>query len=170
MWDGVGQQIPHDLVRFCDECCAIGYFVLLSLVQRHTLVLVQVWRKTWIVNAYFCAREISRLCQQICVPLCNKIRVNSDHTAHWSMIQRLDIIEPNVILLCVPRCEKTVLLIECYSGRKVTAVPRVELQVEKQLVCTRTIRPRSNVRTKISSLALLLSFCEEQVQYRRIER
>ena len=118
--------------------------------------------KTWIVNAYFCAREISRLCQQICVPLCNKIRVNSDHTAHWSMIQRLDIIEPNVILLCVPRCVKTVLLIERYSGRKVTAVPRVELQVEKQLVCTRTIRPRSNVRTKISSLALLLSSCEEQ--------
>ena len=111
-------------------------------------------RKTWIVNAYFCAREISRLCQQICVPLCKKIQVNNNHTAHWSMIQRLDIIEPNVILLCVPRCVKTVLLIERYSGRKVTAVPRVELQVEKQLVCTRTIRPRSNVRTKTSSLAL----------------
>ena len=36
-------HIPDDLVRFFDECCAIGYFVLLSLVQRHTLVFVQVW-------------------------------------------------------------------------------------------------------------------------------
>ena len=38
--DSVGQQIPHDLIRFCDECCAIGYFVLLFLLQRHALVLV----------------------------------------------------------------------------------------------------------------------------------
>ena len=40
----VGQRNPHDLIRFCDECGAVGYFVLLFLVQRHTLVLVQVWR------------------------------------------------------------------------------------------------------------------------------
>ena len=56
----LGQQTPHDLTRFCDECCAIGYVVLLFLVQRHALVLVQVWRKTRVVNASFCAREISR--------------------------------------------------------------------------------------------------------------
>ena len=93
VWDGVGQQTAHDVVRFCDECCAVGYFVLLSLVQSHTLVLVQVWRKTRIVNAYFCVRETSRFYQHICVLLCKKIRMTNDHTAHWTMIQRLDIIE-----------------------------------------------------------------------------
>ena len=36
--DGVGQKTPHDLIGFCVECCAVGYFVLLSLVQRHALV------------------------------------------------------------------------------------------------------------------------------------
>ena len=42
----VGQQIPRGLVRFCDKCFAIGCFVLLSLVQRHEHVFVQVWQKT----------------------------------------------------------------------------------------------------------------------------
>ena len=31
MRDGVGQQTLHDLIRFCDDCCAVGYVVLLSL-------------------------------------------------------------------------------------------------------------------------------------------
>ena len=44
--DGVSQKIPHGLIGFCDECCAVGYVVLLSLVQRHALVFVQVWRET----------------------------------------------------------------------------------------------------------------------------
>ena len=157
MWDGVGQQTPQDLVRSCDECCAVGYFVLLSLVQRHTLVLAEVWRKTRIVNAYFCAREISRLRQQICVPLCKKIRMNSDHTAHWSMIERLDIVEPHVLVLCVPRFGCVVLREDCLAHRAPFGpksnrnVPMIELQVEGQLVCTRTFGSTSNVRAKISS-------------------
>ena len=44
--NGVGQQIPRGLVRFCDKCFAVGYFVLLSPVQRGALVVVQVWRRT----------------------------------------------------------------------------------------------------------------------------
>ena len=44
--DGVGQQTPLDLIGFCGKCCAVGYFVLLSLVQRHALVFGQVWRET----------------------------------------------------------------------------------------------------------------------------
>ena len=43
MRDGVSQWTPHDLIGFCDECCAVGYFVPLFLVQRHALVFVQVW-------------------------------------------------------------------------------------------------------------------------------
>ena len=30
MRDGVSQQTPHDQIGFCDECCSVGYFVLLS--------------------------------------------------------------------------------------------------------------------------------------------
>ena len=125
---------------------------------------------------FFCAREISRLRQQICVSLCKKIGVNNDHTAHRSMIKRLDIIEPHVILLCVPRFGWVILRKDCLAHRAPTmskinrTVPRVELQVERKLVCTRTIRSRSDVRTKISSLAPLPCFCEEQLQYRRSER
>ena len=39
--NGVGQQIPRGLVRFCHERFAVGCSVLLSLVQRRTLVSVR---------------------------------------------------------------------------------------------------------------------------------
>ena len=42
VWDGVGQYTARDLIRFCDECCAIGYFVLLFLVQVQLLT----WRRS----------------------------------------------------------------------------------------------------------------------------
>ena len=32
--------VRDDLIGFCDECCAVGYFVLLSCVYRHALVCV----------------------------------------------------------------------------------------------------------------------------------
>ena len=40
--NGVDQQIPRGLIRFCDEYFAVVCFVLLFLVQRRTLVLVRV--------------------------------------------------------------------------------------------------------------------------------
>ena len=83
---GVGQYTQHDLIRFCDECCAVGYFVPLSLVQRHTFVHVQVWRKIVIRQCIFFAREISRLRQKICVSLCRKIRMDNAHTEHLDII------------------------------------------------------------------------------------
>ena len=38
VWDGAAQQILHDMVRFCDERCIIGFFVLLSCVTRLSLL------------------------------------------------------------------------------------------------------------------------------------
>ena len=132
--------------------------------------------KTRVVNAYFCAREASRFCQQGCVLLTKRIRMDNDHTAHWSMIERFDIVKPHVALLCVPGFEWVILREDCLTHRTPfkskcgRCVPRVELQVKRQLVCTRTVRPRSTVHPKISSLALLLRFCEEQIRYCCSER
>ena len=49
------------------------------------------------------------ICQQVCVPLCQKIQVDVGHTAYRSMIKRLDINEPHVTLLCAPRSSWAVL-------------------------------------------------------------
>ena len=76
------------------------------------------------------------------------------------MIKRLDIIEPHDVLLCAPRSRWVVLregrLAHRAPFRPMSdrSVPRIEPQVEGQHVCTRTIRPRSNVHPKISSSAL----------------
>ena len=51
----------------------------------------------------FCAREISRFRSQSCVAQCKKIRINSDHTVHRSMIERLGLFEPHIDLLYIPR-------------------------------------------------------------------
>ena len=57
-------------------------------------------------------------------------------------------------------CVKTVLLIDRHSGRKVIAVPRVELSLS-------ALEPSDpgpiNVHPKISSLVIVLRFCEEQI-------
>ena len=126
----------------CDECCAVGYFVLLSLVQRHALVFVQVWRETWIVNGYFCTREESGFRQQSCVLLSKRIRMNSNHTPHRPSIDRVDIVKPQVALTCVSGFEWVVLREDCLAHRTPfrpesdRCVPRVELQVKRQLVST----------------------------------
>ena len=89
------------------------------------------------------------------------------------MIKRLDITEPHVSLLCAPRFRWDALREDRLAHRTPFRlmsdrhVAGIELQVERQLVCTRTVRSRSNMCTKISSLALLLCFCEEQIQCRR---
>ena len=102
--------------------------------------------------------------------------MDNSHTAYWSMIKRHDIIEANVALLCAPRFTWVVLRedrlahqtpIRPMSDR---SVPRIEPQVERQLVCTRTVRSKSNVCPNMSSLALVFFFCEEQIQYRRSQR
>ena len=75
--ESVGQQIPHDVIRFCDGCCAVGYFLLLSLVQCHTLVLVQGLEKDREPTMHIFAHETSRLRQQNCVVLCKRIWMNN---------------------------------------------------------------------------------------------
>ena len=65
-------------------------------------------------------------------------------------------------------CVKTVLLIERHSGRKVIAVSLgLNFKSQESLSALEPVRSRSNVHPKISSLALLLRLCEEQIQYRR---
>ena len=124
----------------------------------------------------FCAREARRFRQQSCVLLCKKIRMNNDHKAHRSMIKRLDIIEPHVTVLCAPRSGWVILREDCparrasFGSKSNRSVPRSELQVERQLVCTRNVRSRSNVHPKMSCIALSLRFCEEQNQYCRSKR
>ena len=118
----------------------------------------------------FSAREISGFCQQSCVVLCKKIRANNDHTAHRPMVERFDFIEPHVALLCVPRFEWVILRQDClahrapFRSKSDRSVTRIELQIKRHLVRTRTRRSRSNVRTNISSLAFSLRFFEQQIQ------
>ena len=106
----------------------------------------------------FCAREINRFRQQSCVLLCKKIRMNNDHTAHWSMIGRCDIDEPHVALLCEPRFEWVILREDSlahqapFRSKSYRSVPRIELQVKRQLVRTRTVRSNSNVHQKFPVL------------------
>ena len=103
--------------------------------------------------------------------LCTKLLVNSDHTAFRSMIKRFDIIEPHVAVFCAPRLDSVILREDCLGHRAPfrsesdRSVPRVEFQVNGQLVCARTVGSRSNVHAKVSSLVLSLCFCEEQIQY-----
>ena len=102
--------------------------------------------------------------------------MNNDHTAHWSTTERFHIVKPHVALLRVPGFERVILSEDClahrapFRSKSGRCVPRVELHVKRQLVCTRTIRSRSNVHRKFSSLAPLLRFCDEQIQYCRCER
>ena len=120
----------------------------------------------------FCAREVSRFRPQVCVPLCWKIPMDNNQTTYWSMIKRLDLVGSRVFLLCAPGFGWVVLREDFahrvpFGSKRNCSLPRVERQVEGQLVCTRTVRSRTNVRTDVSSLALLYCFSEEQVQYRR---
>ena len=90
--------------------------------------------------------------------------VDHGYTAYWSMTKRLDIIEPHAVRQdpdgshCVKDCLANRMPFRSMSDR---TVPRVEPQVERQLVCTRTIRPRTNVYPRIVSPALLFCFSEE---------
>ena len=71
--------------------------------------------------------------------------MNNDHTAHWSMIERFDMVKPHVALLRVPVFEWVILREDCLAHRTSfgpecdRCVPRGELQVKRQLVCTLTI-------------------------------
>ena len=120
------------------------------------------------------ARSVSRRCvslrtrgvffrRQIFVPLCKEIRVDNSHTAYWTMIKRLDIMDPHVVLL-VALCGDRLVHRTPFKPMRDRSVPRIEPQVERQLVCTRTIRSRPNVHPRTSSPALLLCFSEGQVQ------
>ena len=78
--------------------------------------------------------------------LSKRIRMNSDHTAYRSMIAHLDIIEPHVPLLCVPRFGWVILREDCLAHRAPLrsksdrSFSRIELQVKGQLVSTRVLQ------------------------------
>ena len=99
--------------------------------------------------------------------------MDGQQSTKWSMIKSLDVIEPRVLLLSAPGFRWVVLCEDClahrvpFKSKRNCSVKRVELQIEGQFVCTRTIQSKTNVRTVISSLAYLFCFSEEQVQYRR---
>ena len=71
--------------------------------------------------------------------------MNSDYTAHRSRIKSFDIVKPHVTLARVPGFEWIVLREDCLAYRTPLGpesdpcVPRVELQVKRQLACTRTV-------------------------------
>ena len=71
--------------------------------------------------------------------------MNNDHTSHWSRIKRFDIIESHVTLGRVPGFVWVVLREDCLAHRTPVGlesdrcVPRVELQIKRQLVCTRAV-------------------------------
>ena len=67
---------------------------------------------------------------------------------HWSTIERFDIIA-SPTLLCVSGLECFILCEDCHAHRSPfkskgdRCVPRVELQLKRQRVCTRTVRSKS---------------------------
>ena len=71
--------------------------------------------------------------------------MNNDHAAYRSRIERFDIVKPHVALTCVPGFKWIVLREDCLAHRTPVGpendrcVPRVELQVKRQLVCTRAV-------------------------------
>ena len=72
------------------------YFAPLSLVQRHTLVLVQVWRNNVNRQCIFLrTRDKQILLTKLVSSCARKKRMNSDRTAHRSMTENVsDIIAP----------------------------------------------------------------------------
>ena len=76
----------------------------------------------------FCTREVSRFCQQSCVLLSNRERMNNDHAAHRSRMERFDIVKPNVALKCVPNFGKTPFPSRDPSSRPSRGAVRVTLQ------------------------------------------
>ena len=80
--------------------------------------------------------------------------MDNNQTTCWSMTKRFDIVKPHVALLCVPGFECVILRADCLARRSPLksksdrTVPRVELQIQRQLVRTRTVRSRSNVHPK----------------------
>ena len=138
----------------CDVCCAVGYLVLLFLVQRHTSVFVQFRKETCIVDAYFCARQEIVLLQQNWVLRLKVIRMDNDHTERRTRVEPFDIIKSHVTLARVPGFEWVVLREDCLAQRTPfgpvsnCCLERVELQVKRQLVCARAVWSKSTVHPK----------------------
>ena len=98
----------------------------------------------------FLRTRAEQIRQQVCVPLCEKIQMDNNQTTKWSMIQRLDIIEPRVLLLNAPGFARVVLCEDCldhrvlFKSKSDRGVPRVEQQIKRQLVCTR-VKSKLNI-------------------------
>ena len=84
--------------------------------------------------------------------------MDNHHIAHWSKTVCFDIVKPHVALFCVPRFQWVVLRQDClahrasFKSKSDRCVPSVELQVKRQLVCTRSVRSRSNIHPKFRVL------------------
>ena len=104
MCDGVGQETPHDLIRFCDECGVVVCFVLLSLGQLLALVLVQLLEKNVRRRRIFSRTRAEEIPP---TGLCPPEQADSDEqrsrSASVDVKKSFDIIESHVALLCVPR-------------------------------------------------------------------
>ena len=85
----------------------ISFFCLLFNVTR--LSLCKSGEKRESSMHIFAHERKADSCQQSCVLLSKRIRMNNDHTAHWSMMKRFDIVKPHVALLRVPRSEWVIL-------------------------------------------------------------
>ena len=118
--------------------------------------------------------------QQVCVPSCPKIRMDYGYRAYWSMIKYLIVIEPHVFLLCAPRSSWVALRQDCLAHRMPfrstsdRSVPRIEPQVERQLVCVRKFRvlpfcsasAKSKFNIFVVSLNILNSYFHSPGLYR----
>ena len=71
--------------------------------------------------------------------------MNNEHTAHRTRVEPFDIVKPHVTLARVPGFEWVVLREDCLAHRTPfgpvcdRCVSRVELQIKRQLVCTRAV-------------------------------
>ena len=136
----VGQHVPHRVVCFIDRCLLGTQCVLLSFAQRHTLFILQLWNEGF-ANRCFC-RKMHRWLTLIWI-LVECVWVYHNHTPHATARNRLDIIQPRAALLDVQAFQRIVLRENRLAQSTPLrldgdrCVPRVELQIKRQLIRTR---------------------------------
>ena len=98
----------------------LRYWIFRSSVScstSHACLCVSLERNVSRQCIFFAHERKADSCQQSCVLLSKRIRMNNDHTAHWSVMKRFDIVKPHVALLRVPRSEWVVLRENCLAHR-----------------------------------------------------
>ena len=145
----------------------ISFFCLLFIVTRLSLCRSG---ETHVSSTCFCTRKEGRFCQQ--ARDFHRIRMDNNHATHRSRIKPFDIVKPDVALTCTPGFEWIIMCEDCLAhcaplwSKRDRCVPGVELQTKGQLVCTPTVRTRSDVRPQISRLAqsVFFFFCARHRQ------